>query len=85
MKYVVAALQYLPYVLGAVQGVETALAGATGATKKQAVLTAITAAGSVGEQVPEPHVALISKMIDTVVGMLNASGLFSHSTPAPAK
>ena len=84
LQKILLALQYLPYVLAGVQGVEVALSGAPGTTKKAAVLAAVDAAAKVGEQVPESHVQLISGLIDTVVSALNASGIFTHAaTPAP--
>ena len=79
MKYFLLALQYLPHVLAGVQAVEAALATSTGATKKEIVLAAMTAAAHVGEQVPEDHVKLVSSIIDSVVATLNASGLFKHA------
>jgi hypothetical protein len=78
MKYLVPALQYLPHVLTVVRGVEDALHGAPGQTKKAAVLTAIGAAASVGEAIPEDHIKLISALIDNTVSNLNAAGIFTH-------
>ena len=77
MKNVILALQYAPHVAAAVQGIEATNAALPGQTKKQLVLTSIEAAAKVGESVPEPHVALISALIDTLVGVLNASGIFA--------
>jgi hypothetical protein len=82
MNYFLLALQYLPYVLNGVVAVEGALHGQPGATKKQAVLTAVTAATAVGEKVPEAHVALVSHLIDQTVTMLNTSGVFTKGTKA---
>jgi hypothetical protein len=79
MKYLMLALKYLPFVLAGVQAVENSLAGQPGATKKAAVLSAIAAAGAVGEQVPEDHVKVISALIDSVVGTLNTSGVFKKA------
>lgn len=76
------ALQYLPHVLVGVQAVEQAVS-APGQTKKQLVLGAITAAASVGEQVPEQHVQVISALIDTTVATLNQAGVFKTG-PKPA-
>jgi hypothetical protein len=73
---VVTGLQYAPYVTTAVQAIETSNSGLPGATKKQLVLAAITTAAKVGEAVPEPHVAVISALIDTIVNLLNAAGVF---------
>jgi hypothetical protein len=77
-------LGYLPYVLAGVIGVEQSIGStAPGTTKKAVVLSAITAAAKVGEQVPNTHVAEISSLIDSLVATLNASGVFTHAaTPA---
>jgi hypothetical protein len=78
MKYVLLALKYLPSVLAGVQAVEGSIQ-APGQTKKALVLGAIQAAASVGESVPEDHVQLISGLIDTTVGGLNAAGVFKKA------
>lgn len=85
---VLTGLQYLPYVTTAVQAVESTNGALPGATKKQLVLSAITVAAKVGESVPEAHVAVISALIDTIVSLLNAAGVFGKtatSTTAAAK
>jgi hypothetical protein len=68
-------LKYLPAVLGGVAAVEQVIGAGNGAAKKQLVLDSITAAGTVGESVPEAHVAGISKLIDLVVATLNSTNL----------
>jgi hypothetical protein len=78
LKYLMLALQYLPFVLGGVQAVEGSIGQTDGKTKKQIVLSAVSAAAQVAGQVPEDHVKLVSGLIDAVVGQLNASGVFSH-------
>lgn len=78
-------MQYFPYVLAAMIGVEQSLGAGNGATKKQLVLNAVTAVASVGEQVPESHVAGISNLIDSTAVTLKAANLFgfgSSVTPA---
>ena len=81
MKYLSLALSLLPGILQGVLAVETALAGAKGETKKQAILTAVDAAAKAGEAIPEQHVQVISGLIDGVVGVFNQSGVFTHATP----
>lgn len=70
------ALKYFPYVLQGVVAVEQSIGSQPGATKKQVVLGAITAAAKVGGQVEESHIAVISSLIDATVAALNASGAF---------
>ncbi len=87
MKIFISLLGYLPYVLSAVQSVEAAVGSApgSGATKKQLVLSAVTAAASVGEQIPEAHVSAISAMIDGIVALLNKTNLLGFGkVPAAA-
>jgi hypothetical protein len=84
MKFLTIALGYFPYVLAGIQAVESTLSGQSGATKKTLVLSAVTAATKVGEQVPETHVQTISSLIDAIVSELNASGIFAHKTPPAA-
>ena len=72
---------YLPYVLAGVQAVEQTLPTAKGVDKKAVVLSAVTAASQVGEQVPEADVQAISHLIDSIVAALNNSGIFKHATP----
>ena len=82
-------LSYLPYVLTAVLGVEQTVQAMPGASKKALVLSAVTVASKVGEQVPDTHVQAISQLIDSLVATLNASGIFKSTpktttTPPPA-
>lgn len=79
MKFLTLALGLLPSVLAGVQAVEVALAGQKGATKKAAVMAVVTAVAKAGSVVPEDHVKVISALIDSVVGTLNASGVFAKS------
>ena len=84
MKYLLLTLQYLPHVLAAVIAVQQSMAGAPGADKKQAVMSAILAASQVGEKVPEDHVKVISTLIDVLVGTLNATGWFAPKAATAA-
>ena len=79
-------LKYLPSVISGVAAVEQVLGSGpgNGATKKQLVLSAVTAAAMVGETVPESHVSAISSMIDAVVGILNKTNLLGFGSSAPA-
>jgi hypothetical protein len=83
MKYLLLALQYLPYVLQGVTAVELAVGAGKGQSKKQLVLNAVIAGAKVGETVPEDHVKLIGGLIDSVVSDLNTAGVFGKS-PVPA-
>ena len=80
MKYLMLALSYLPSVLQGVTAVEATLQGASGATKKEAVLAAVQTASKVGENVDENHVKVISQLIDDVVGALNKTGFFAKKS-----
>ena len=63
-------LQYAPYVLTAVQGIQATNASLPGATKKEIVLASIQAAAKVGATVPESHVQIISSLVDLIAGIL---------------
>ena len=80
-------LQYAPLALAAVTGVEQAAKGLPGETKAQIALGVLTASAQVGAAVPSPTVEAISGfalLIAQLVGILNASGVFTHSkAPAP--
>jgi hypothetical protein len=84
MKWLSLLMHYFPAVLQGVIAVEQAVGSSQpGATKKQVVMGAITAAAKVGGQVDEQHVAAISTLIDTTVGALNQAGVFGKPA-APA-
>ncbi len=86
MKAFLAILQYLPFILQGIVAVQAAIPTAPGATKKQVVLNAITAAASVGEQIPEAHIQGISKLIDLTVADLhttNQAGFGTSSVTVP--
>lgn len=81
MKWLSLAFSLLPGILQGVLAVETAMAGAKGADKKQVIMAAVGAAAAAGEKIPEQHVQVVSSLIDNVVGIFNASGVFGHSAP----
>ena len=68
---------YLPVVISAVTSIEAAFKGTPGETKKQIALDIIKAGATAAEQIPEAHVQQVAGLIDTVVGVLNKSGLFT--------
>lgn len=88
-------LTLLPGVLTGVKAIEDHAAAVhaaggpnlSGADKKNLVVTSILAgvqvAAQAGEQIPNPYVATISALIDGVVAIFNASGVFNHK-PATA-
>ncbi len=67
---------YTPAVAAAVQAAE--MTGASGQSKKQAVLNAIQAGSQLAAGVPQPQVAAISSLVNLVVSIFNALGVFSH-------
>ena len=83
MKTILLSMQYLPHVLAAVKSIEEVVGAGNGKTKKQIIMEAIQAGAKVGGNVPNEHVVLISNLIDMVVTMLNASGIFKTKTVAP--
>ena len=84
MSWLKMLLTYFPIVIQGVVAVETAIKGASGASKKQLVLDVITAGAQVTGTAPDPKVAQIGNLIDAVVTSLNKSGVFTKSaTPAP--
>lgn len=67
-------LTYVPAVLAGVQAAEQS--GASGQSKKQAVLDGVLAGAKAGESVQIPQVAAISGLIDLIVSIFNALGVF---------
>lgn len=67
----------------AVKGIEANMPNTPGATKKDMVMAVITAACKVGESIPDPVISGIAALIDSVVGVFNKSGIFTHSTTKP--
>ena len=72
-------MAYTPAVMAGVTAAEAS--SQSGSNKKQAVLSAIQAGTKVGETIPVPQVAAISGLIDLVVSIFNALGIFKHSLP----
>lgn len=80
-------LSNLPSILSAIMAIEKAIV-APGATKKSLVMQSLAIAAGAGEKIPETHVQAISKLIDSTVSTLNASGIFTTGTlptSVPAK
>ena len=73
-------LSNLGAILAGIKGVEDALKGAPGKTKKQIVLDAIKAGAEATTQITDKHAAAIGAVIDSSVDALNKSGVFNHST-----
>jgi hypothetical protein len=80
MNWLSLIVKYLPLVLQCVMAVEAALQGTPGATKKQVVLGVIQAGTGAAEQIPQKDVQAIGGLIDTVVGTLNTTGVFTPAT-----
>lgn len=72
---------YFAVVLAGVKSVEENYANEPGASKQKLVLDSIIAVSSIGAQVPEVHVQAISAIINSVVGTLNAVGIFKKTAP----
>jgi hypothetical protein len=90
MKALFLIAKYLPIVMGTVSAIEQNVQ-APGKTKAAIALDTVkTAAGLVGQTVPEPHVQLITGLIDGIVDVFNRSGIFQKTVPpiesgAPAR
>lgn len=69
-------LKYAPYALAGAQAVESAIGAGHGADKKTLVVAGVLAAAHAGESVPVAQVQVISGVVETVVGVLNAAGAF---------
>lgn len=82
-------LRYAPYALAGAQAVESAVGAGNGADKKTLVVAGILAGAHAGETIPVPQVQVIAGVVDTVVSVLNASGLLGKTVssvtvpPAP--
>ena len=75
------ALAYMPLVQQTVTSIESAMPSASGTSKAQAALGIILSVAHAGEQIPQPTVQLIAGLIDTMVSVLNATGVFKKATP----
>jgi len=67
-------LAYAPAAIAAIQAAETS--DLSGAAKRQAVIDGILAGARAGETSQNVNVAAISGMIDLIVSVLNATGVF---------
>lgn len=83
MQLLAKLMSYLPAILQGVIAVE-AVIHVPGATKKQMVLGAVTAAAQAGETISDPEISGISALIDHTVTTLNNSGVFGHGDAAQA-
>ena len=75
-------LKYAPYALAGATAVEQVIGAGNGSDKKTMVVAGILAAAHAGETVPNAQVQVISGVVDTVVGVLNASGLLGKTSTA---
>ncbi len=75
-------LKYLPVVLQGVVAVENVIGNAApGAAKKEVILGAVQAATQLGATVDQQEVAVVSALVDNVVGTLNKTGVFTKGVP----
>ena len=81
MKWLQLIFTWLPTILKTVVAVEDAAKGLNipGANKKQVILDIITTGAKGAEEIPVSQVQQVGGLIDTVVGALNKSGIFSKS------
>jgi hypothetical protein len=85
MKALLLIAKYLPVVMGSVVAVEQTI-HAPGETKAQVALNTIQTVSHIAEQaVPEEHVQVISGLINSVVDVLNKTGVFTKSAPEQGK
>lgn len=71
-----------PLALSVVSSIEKTLKGSKGADKKSVAVQLITDITQVLGVSGNVTAEGIGQLVDTLVGILNATGLFSHSTPA---
>lgn len=76
--------KYAPTVLAGVLAVENAAKSLAGQTKKAIVVSMVHAAAQAAEAVPNATVDAIAELVDQIVTILNASGLFGHAAVQPA-
>jgi hypothetical protein len=79
-----ASLQYFPFVFNGAIAIQSAMPTAPGTTKKQILLSALSAGAAIGETIPEPHVQAVSALIDAVVTALKTTSLFGFAPSVPA-
>lgn len=75
-------LTFAPLALSTVASLEAAASGLPGQTKSQIAVNVVMAAAQVGTAVPVPTVQAVSGLVELLVAILNASGLFSHAKKA---
>lgn len=71
-------LSYAPAAIVAVQAAE--ITNASGATKLQSTVSTILAGSQALESAPNPNVAGIAALVNLVVSIFNATGMFNHKT-----
>lgn len=74
---IVQIVKYIGIIYTAAQEVEKAVPD--GATKKQIVIAVVLAIAHAGEQVSDTTIKTIAGLVDTVVGLLNTTGIFGKS------
>jgi hypothetical protein len=85
-KSILLALQYAPSVSNAVRQLQQTHSDLPGPNRKAVIMDSITAACQIGETVPEEHVALISCLIETAVGLVKrwqAEGALNKADSGP--
>lgn len=71
-------LAYLPAVIAGTQAAEQSTA--SGAAKLQAVVNGILAGSAIEAGSPNVNVAAVASLVNLVVSIFNATGVFSHKT-----
>ena len=79
-----AAANYAPAILTGIIAVEQAAKGLPGDSKASIVINTIAAGAQAAQGVPVPSVQGIAALVNLMVAILNAAGLFKHSTPQPS-
>ncbi len=82
MSKLLIALKYFPYVLAGMVGIQQSVTDAAGQSKKNILFAVLAAAASVGEQVPETHVQVISSLVDHLATVLKAENVFVKAPAA---
>ena len=75
-------LAFTPAVMAGVMAAEQS--GADGATKQQAVVNAVLGTSGVLESNTNPNVAGIAGLVNLVLSIFNATGIFSHKKAVAA-
>ncbi len=82
MSWLLLVVKYFPLVIQSVVAIQSAMAGASGQSKKAVFMAAVQAGATVGETIPDAHIAGISKMVDTTVAALHATNFAGFGTSA---